>query len=366
MNQNPKVAIVYLLYYHNESYINDAVSALKKIDYPKDRMELIIVSNPHPEDGSFVRYINEHVMPLSGNELPSITILSQKENLGFAGGNNKGAEWAVKNDFDYIYFHNNDGFLASNAIRPLVDAMEHDKQIAILQSLMLLYPDTELINSAGNSFHYLGFGFCDKYGKKKNEVDLPKLKKIDYASGAAMMLRLSLVDKMGLWDEDFFMYHEDLEISLRMRLAGYKIMLSSDSVFFHKYQFGRSMKKFFLMERNRHAVMLLYFKFATLIMLLPMAFVLELGLWYFSLKKGYSRERLRVYKYWLNISNLKKWLKKRKKIQKLRKVKDKILLKNTKSEILFQEKEMKNPLLTNFANPIMKVYYSIIIRIIFW
>src|SRR3989338_2148215 len=140
-----KIAIVYLLYYHNRQHVDDVVSAMKKITYPKDRLEFVIVSNPHPQDGSFVWYVEETVMPLSGKEISHVTLLPQKENLGFAGGNNIGADWAVENGFDYVFFHNNDGFLAANALESLVDAMEKDQSIGIAQSLMLLHQETELI-----------------------------------------------------------------------------------------------------------------------------------------------------------------------------------------------------------------------------
>lgn len=362
----PKIAIVYLQFYHNESHIDDAVSSLKKISYPKDRIEFIIVANPHPKHGSFVRYIEETVLPLSGTTIPHVTLLPQKENLGFAGGNNVGARWAVENNFDYIFFHNNDGFLATNALEPLIKAMEGDDKIGMAQSLMLLHPETDLINGAGNSFHYLGFGFCDQYRKKFRDLSLPEVKEISYASGAAMLVRTDLIIKYGMWDEDFFLYHEDLEWSLRLRAAGYKIVLVRDSIFYHKYNFSRSIDKFFWMERNRYGVMLMFFRLPTLLLLLPMAIIIEAGLWFFAIKNGWYKKRIEVYKYWLKSKNWKIWLKKRKNIQKIRKVSDRFLLSFAVSEIKFQEKEMENPLLVYIANPLMKLYYWVVVKGLIW
>ena len=316
MENYPKIAIVYLSF-HCEPYIDDVVSALKKITYPKDKIEFIIVDNPHPKYGGSVRYLEENVLPLSGKEIPHTTILPQKENLGFAGGNNVGVVWAMENDFDYVFFHNNDGFIASNALEPLIKIMEEDKNIGLAQSLILLHPETNLLNSAGNSMHYLGFGFCDKYRIKIKDLKLPKIKEISYASGAGLMVRVELIRKFGSWDQNFFMYHEDLEWSLRLRSLGYKIVLVSDSIFYHKYQFSRSISKFFWMERNRHAVMLMFFKVPTLLLLLPMGLILELGLWFFSIKNGYKKKRVDVYKYWLNWKNWKPWLVKRKKYKRV-------------------------------------------------
>ncbi len=365
MEKYPKIAIVYLSF-HCEPYMDDVVSSLKKLTYPHDKIEFIVVDNPHPKHGPSVRYIEETVMPLSGKEIPHTTLLPQKENLGFAGGNNAGVDWALENDFDYIYFHNNDGFMAANCLEPIIEAMENDQQIGIAQSLMLLHPETELINSTGNSFHYLGFGYCDDYREKASQLDIPKLKEIQYASGAALMIRSDLVREHGSWDHDFFLYHEDLEWSFRLRALGYKIMLIGDSVFYHKYQFSRSITKFFWMERNRHAVMLMFFKWPTLLLLLPIAIPLEIGLWFFSMVNGYSEKRVEVYKYWLQSKNWKTWLEKRKKIQKTRKVSDRFLLNYSVPGIYFQEKQMDNPALKYIGNPVMAFYYWIVVRGLIW
>lgn len=361
----PKIAIVYLSY-HSEPYMDDVVSALKKLTYPKDRLEFVIVDNPHPEHGSSVRYFEENVMSLSGNEIPHVTLLPQKENTGFARGNNIGAEWALEHGFDYVYFHNNDGFFATNALEPLIEAFEADEKVGATQSLLLLHPETDLLNSAGNSFNYLGFGFCSEYRTKVADLHLPASKEIAYASGAALMVRTDLIKQYGAWDKDFFLYHEDLEWSFRLRTLGYKVILVRDSVFYHKYQFSRSITKFYWMERNRYGTMLMYFRWPTLILLAPIAIGLEFGLWLFAFMNGYWKERVKVYKYWLKWENWKLWLGKRKKIQKMRKVSDRYLMNYAVSGIYFQDQATDNPLVNYVANPIMKVYYFLIVKLIIW
>jgi len=364
MEHYPKIGIVYLLFYHNESYVDDMVSALQKMTYPKDRLELIIVCNPHPADGSFGHYIESTVLPLSGNELPHTTLLYQKENIGFASGNNVGATLALEKDCEYVFFHNNDGFLDTGALEPLVRACDLDTTIGMAQSLILLHPETDLVNSAGNSFHYLGFGFSNQYRVKVSDLALPAILDIDYASGAGLLVRSDLIRQYGGWDDDFFLYHEDLEWSLRLRSMGYRIVLVRDSVFYHKFQFGRSIEKFFYMERNRHAVMLMFFKVPTLILLLPMALVLEIGLWIFAFKNGYAHKRLDVYRYWLKREHWKIWLKKRTRIQRDRVVSDRVLLRHSVAQILFQEEEMQNPLLTYIGNPIMRLYHWVVVKLL--
>ncbi len=366
MEVKSKIAIIYLSF-HCEPYIDDVISGLKRLTYPRGLVEFIVVDNPHPEHGSSVRYLEENVMPLSGTLIPHTTILAQKENLGFAGGNNEGIKWALENGFDYVFFLNNDAFVAANCLEPLVEAMENDKTIGVAQSLLLLHPETDLVNSTGNSFQYLGFGFCSDYRKKYKELNLPAVSDIGYASGAAVLMRADLLKEFGLWDEDFFLYHEDLEYSFRLRVAGYRSVLVKDSIVYHKYQFSRSITKFYWMERNRYGVMLMFFRIPTLIILLPIAFALEVGLWIFSIKGGWVKERVKVYKYWMKLSSWKLWLKKRKNIQKIRKIRDRDLFNLSLSGIYFQEKKFESPLLKYFGNPLMKVYYWVVVKgLIHW
>lgn len=305
-------------------------------------------------------------MPLSGSALPRVTHLPQEKNLGFAGGNNAGTKQALAYGCDFVFYHNNDGFVALHAFEPLVQAMEDDPSIGVAQSLILLHPDTELINSTGNLYHYLGFGYTANYRQKVTDVSLPPVKNISYASGAALMVRASCIRQHGMWDHDFFLYHEDLEWSFRLRMAGYRIVLVRDSLFYHKYQFSRSIEKFYWMERNRYAILLMFFKWRTLLLLLPMLLVLECGLWLFAWRGGWFDKNKAVYQYWWKKEHRALWLKKRHHIQSLRVLTDRALLRHSVPSIQFQEREMRNPLLIYIGNPLMSVYYWIVVRCLIW
>lgn len=361
----PKIAIVYLSY-HSEPYLDDVVAALRKMTYPKDLVELVIVDNPHPKHGNSVRFIEETVMPLSGKELPHVTVLPQTVNLGFSGGNNVGLRWAIEHDFDFVYLHNNDGFVAANFLEPLVNAMQSDPSIGEAQSLVMLYPDTELINTSGNSLHYLGIGFCNNFRVNRQEVNLPAVTDTSYASGAAVLLRVDFLEKYGLWDEDFFLYHEDIEYSLRLKSVGKRIVAVTDSVFYHKYTFGRNAEKFYYIERNRMGVMLMFYKLPTMILLLPIALLWEFGLLFFALKTGWIGSKLKSYCYWLVPSHWSLWLRKRAIIQSQRTVSDRMLLKSAVGKVTFNETSINNPLLRFVGNPLMAVYWAVVRKILIW
>ncbi|MBI5729333.1 MAG: glycosyltransferase family 2 protein [Candidatus Magasanikbacteria bacterium] len=361
----PKVAIVYLSF-HSEPYLDDVVSALKKITYAKDLVELVIVDNPHPIFGSSVRFIEETIMPFSGKELPHVTLLPQEKNLGFSGGNNAGMNWAIQHGFDYVYLHNDDGFVAASFLEPLVEAMEADPSIGAAQSLVMLYPETNLINTSGNSFHYLGIGYCNNFRVRKDDVKLTPIAATSYASGAAVLLRTSFLKDYGLWDEDFFLYHEDIEYSLRLKSVGKRIVTVTSSVFYHKYTFGRNAEKLYYIERNRLGVLLMFYKWPTLLLLVPIALFWEFGVVIFALRTGWLRTKLRTYGYWLSFQHWGRWLQKRAHIQKRRTVSDRRLLHDAVSRVTFNEASIDNPMLRYVGNPLMAAYWAIVQHFIFW
>ncbi|MFA6485789.1 MAG: glycosyltransferase family 2 protein [Candidatus Magasanikbacteria bacterium] len=331
----PKVAIVYLSY-HCELYLERAIEAWKKLDYPKEQVVIVVVDNQHKNYGSSAKFIQEKALPLSGNVLPKVVFLPQETNLGFAGGNNIGINWAVQNGYDYVFLHNQDGFMAPECLAKLVEAMEKDKTVGAAQALICLFPEIDLVNTSGNKYHYLGFGFCGDYrlpviGVEKNAHA------IGYASGAALLMRVDLIRAHGMLDADFFAYHEDFEYSFRLKAQGYKIILAPEAHFFHEYEFDKkNTTKYFLMERNRIGMWLMYLDWSTLLLLAPIEILLNFGLLFFSLKCGWIKEWAMVQVYWLKWSNWRFWLNKRVLTRKSRKLSDRDLLQDAVSAIEFE------------------------------
>lgn len=365
MNMSPKIGIVYLSY-HSDPHLEDFLVSLKTMTYPKEQVEVIVVDNPHPEYGHSTRAITDILMPESGKTIPRITVLSQETNGGFAEGNNAGAKRAIERGCEYVIFHNDDGFFAPTGVAKLVEAMTQNRDIGMAQALILLYPDTEYINSKGNAYHYLGFGFTNGYREKRSTLMVGEVSDVAYASGAAVIVSVEAIKTAGLWDQDFFMYHEDLEWSFRLRVLGYRVVLVRDAVFYHKYQFSRSIQKFFYQERNRYAVLLMYYKLPTLVLIFPMFLLLEIGLWIFALKNKWLDKQVEVYRYWLKKDSWRLWLQKRKRIQAVRTISDRTLLGRAVGSIQFQEEMMKNPLLLYVGNPLMELYFAFLKLVLWW
>ena len=243
--------------------------------------------------------------------------------------------------------------------------MEADKTIGQAQPLILLHPEHELINSAGNAWHYLGMGYCELERARAADRAFPPVKEIGYSSGAATILRTDLFRQYGLWKDIFYLYHEDTEYSLRLRFLGYKIVMVSGAVFYHQYDFKRSITKLFWMERNRHALKLLFYKWPTLALLAPLEFIYNIGLVIVAYRDGWLGELLKVYDYWLNPKNWKPWLEFRREIQSTRKISDHELLKQTVSKVVSGEDFVGRPMHA-FANTIFTFYGFLLKLLVRW
>jgi len=361
----PKVAIVYLAYYHDLAFLTAAAQSISALNYPRELLSFIVVVNPHATLGSYAPTIREHLLPQSGTTLPTVSVLEQEQNVGFARGMQIGFDQAIKDECSYALMLNNDASLHPESIRTLVDAMEQDPAIGIAQPLILLDPERTKINSAGNAVHFLGFGYCDLYLAPVTQAPT-QIVDIGYASGAAPLVRLDLVQRYGGLEPAFFMYHEDLEYSIRLRMLGYRSVLVPQALAYHQYEFTRSMNKYFFMERNRFVFLLITYKIPTLLLLTPFLLCTEVALLLFAWRGGWLQERLKAYQYWLTLDAWRTWLPKRRSLQQLRRISDRDLLHFMTGKILFQETQTTSPIVTHLANPVLSAVLYLLQRIVIW
>lgn len=358
----PRVAIVYLSY-NSRPYLEQVFFSLERLDYPKDKLDIIVVDNASP-DGS--------AEELRGRE--GITLFALPENLGFAGGNNVGMEHALLAGADYVYLLNNDAKLDAGAIREAVDMAERDPKIGAVQSLVRLWQDEGTLNATGGEVHFLGFGFVRDNGRR---CELPVSgedtgswivpldgTEIAYASGAAVLYRASALREAGVLETFYFMYHDDLELGWRIRLAGYRNVLATRSVAYHHYEFRRSIKKLYWMERARLIVFLSHLKLATLFLLLPFLIALEIALLVFAAKGGWLKDKALVYWDLLQPKTWKHIAEKRRASALIRKVGDREIVRLWTGKI--EHQETSSPVVERFANPLLSAVWFFLKRVIVW
>ncbi len=365
--ENGRVSVIVVGFNHRR-FLSDCIQALERAVSPRVPTRLILVDNAS-SDGTaeFVKkeLLLENCKATKGG-LPAL-FLEQKENLGFAGGNNRAMEIALRDGDEFVYLLNPDTEARPGFLERAVEAMRGDAKVAVVQSLLRLHPETDRVNSWGNEIHFLGFGYA---GGEGTPVDSPEAKEkirprdIAYASGAGMLVRVSALRTIGLLNEELFAYHEDLEFSWRARLAGFRVVLAPDSVVFHKYEFSRSIKKYYWMERNRLLVMKWCYRLPTLLLIAPAFIAMEIGLWLFAFRSGWWKEKARAYASLLSPGEWGKIRRTRRAMRKLRRVSDREATRLFTGKILFQQ--MQPALLTRVANPLFDAYWKFVRAVMFW
>ncbi|MCF8302738.1 MAG: glycosyltransferase family 2 protein [Bacteroidales bacterium] len=215
----PLVSIVTVTYDHMD-VTADMLRSLEKLTYPAT--EVIVVDNASP---------NEDPQVLK-DQFPAVSLIKNKENVGFAGANNIGIQ---KANGKYVLLLNNDTEVEPEFLEPLVNKLEHNPDIGAVSPKIKFYHMPNRLQYAGlthihpYTIRSRGIGF-NKVDKGQYEED----RLTAYAHGACMMVRVEVAKKLGLMSNAFFLYYEELDWGFRIRQAGYKIYYVHNSIIYHK------------------------------------------------------------------------------------------------------------------------------------
>jgi GT2 family glycosyltransferase len=350
-----KVVVQILLYNESFATIDTLLSSLERVEYPREDWALVIVNN-RCAGFDIEEHWKQRWAVKVGVTLPK-TIFQAQENDGFAGGHNSALALSRQLNPEFIYLLNGDAHVGSKVLAASVAYADAHPNAAVIQSRVMLDQDQTKLNSAGNALHFLGFG----YSLGSNEVYVPGKRStvpMFYASGAAVLLRTSVIDAIGLFESSYFMYHEDVDCSWRARLAGFDIAYVEDSVVFHHYEFSKSIKKFYWMERNRHLTNFTNYQPLTLLLIAPALMVMECGTLYFALRSGWAKEKVRSWWHFVQPSTWAFIARRRREVAAFRVVDDKKIIAFMCGVITNQE--VDNPLLTRVVNPFMTGYLRVV------
>lgn len=200
------------------------------------------------------------------SKFPNVILLKQPKNLGFAGGVNRGIEYCIGNNFKFIALFNNDAVADKGWVKELRKTMDIDKKIGIVTCLFL-HSNGKTIDSTGEQYSKWGLPFPRNRGE--STVFAHNDGYIFGASGGATLYRTSLFQDIGLFDESFFAYYEDTDISFRAQLSGWKIAYNSEAIAYHEQ--GATSKKIpgFTVHQTFKNLPLLFLKNVPSELLLP-------------------------------------------------------------------------------------------------
>jgi len=164
---------------------------------------------------------------------PEVEVIVLRRNLGYAGNNNVGIVYALYQGADWIFLLNDDTILAPGCISTLLELGQNDPGVGAVGPLVLHYDDREVIQSAGGMMD----GFLRPTHLAANQPALcapTEPGEVDWISGCALLVRAAAVREAGLMDERYFLYWEETEWCLRIREAGWRIVMEPRARLWHK------------------------------------------------------------------------------------------------------------------------------------
>jgi N-acetylglucosaminyl-diphospho-decaprenol L-rhamnosyltransferase len=215
---------------------------------------------------------------------PRARLIALRENRGFAGGAVVGA---AETSAPLLFFLNPDARPAPGCLDAVREA---PADWGAWQALVLL-PGGQRVNTRGGVVHYLGFGWA---GGHDEPVSTLAPSEVGFASGAALAVRRAAWDATGGFDPAFFMYGEDVDISLRMRLSGWRVGITPAARVEHDYEFDKGDYKWFHLERNRWWIVLGVYPAPLLALLAPALLGTELALLAVAGRDGWLGAKLRA------------------------------------------------------------------------
>jgi GT2 family glycosyltransferase len=307
-----KVSVI-LVNYNGMPHLDACISSVLKQSYKN--FELIFVDN-NSSDGS---------LDYAQSKFPNLTFVVNDQNLGYAGGINRGLTHATGN---YIAPLNIDTEVAPNWLGTMVAFLNENPQAGAVTPRVLLFDNRTRINALGLNIHITGLGFCRGLGKEANSSIIPE--NVPGVSGCSYLIRRQLLERMGGAPGWCFMGNDDVIVSWLLRLMGYEIYYLPESVVFHKYSLKMDPEKLFRLEKNRHILLLSTLKPLTLVVCLPVLLAIEFMIIVYTLAKGpsYIKAKARALaSLWRERSDIKQ---RRAQYQPLRKISDFRLFKKLK------------------------------------
>jgi GT2 family glycosyltransferase len=222
MASTPEISVaIILVNWNGYGYTKACLDSLEKVTEPA--FQVILVDNgSQNSEGEQLKA-----------KFPHIHLIANKDNLGFAGGNNVGIRYALEQGFEQVLLLNNDTTVAPSFLKELQTCLDQPGQ-GVTQPLILFAHDPQTLWSAGGKWNSL-FGRAITLGDRAPfERYRVGTKTLDWATGCCMLVSRAALLEAGLLNEAYFAYFEDVEWSLRIRKAGFTIGLAENAIIYHE------------------------------------------------------------------------------------------------------------------------------------
>lgn len=222
MISEPKVAIV-ICNWNRKADVLKCIESVYQLNY--QNFDLIVVDNAST-DGS-ADAITAH--------FPNQFLIQNDENRGGSGGFNTGIRYALEQGgYEYIYLLDNDVVVHKDALSHLVRAMDHDPRLAIAGSKLCLMDEPDTIQEFGSFVDWENMELRVNKRFHPGEEQVTRDEGVDYVPACSLLARTEAVRKVGLLDEAYFLYFDDVDWACRMGLAGFRIKVVAHSKVWHR------------------------------------------------------------------------------------------------------------------------------------
>lgn len=260
MHRNLNTTIVLV----NWNAANDSINCIEsitKLTYFNKSINIIIVDNSSTDNSveNINKYLSNHDVfeierkldkksfkrvneifkyHTNNKYIDKVVLIRAKKNYGFAKGNNIGLLYADTNfNSDYYWILNNDTEVASNSLSLMIKRISEENKICICGSTIIHKDTKKIVQCYGGSYYSLisGRGWSFGEGKKYNKQVTNEIaeSKINYISGASMLLKADFIKKVGWFCEDYFLYNEEIDLSMRLK-PDEKIAVATEAIVYHK------------------------------------------------------------------------------------------------------------------------------------
>jgi len=216
-----------ILNWDNYKDTAECIISLKKSSL---KVSKIILVDNGSKDGSLEKLQKEYQMD------QKVHIIQNEFNLGFAAGVNVGILFALEQRADYVFLLNNDAIIDANCIKYLISEADKDYYVGIVGPRIFYYKDPQRVWQGGGNFSFLKTGVINPEKDKLVVGCDEKVKKVTFLTGCALLIKREVFEKIGLFDENFFFYEEDLDFCLQASRAGFKLLYVPYAKAWHKIE----------------------------------------------------------------------------------------------------------------------------------
>jgi len=223
MNKRPDKIIIILLNWNGKKDTLECLASLQKVEYPN--FLTIVVDNGSTDDS----------VPALRAAYPNLPILETQANLGFAGGNNVGIEWALRHHAQWILLLNNDTTVAPDFLNAFLLAAKEQPKAKILGAKIYRSSDPTRIDHCGGFWNPKIAEFeSPASGHLDDPYAFTEMKPVDYVCGAALFMHRSVPEAIGLLEPRYFLFWEETDFCFRARKAGLEVWTAPSAKIWHK------------------------------------------------------------------------------------------------------------------------------------